>query len=128
MEARPTTLTRARRLRREMSPPETWLWQRLRDKRLLGLKFRRQHPIGPWIVDFYCVALRLAVEVDGAFHSEGDGPERDRQRDAWLAGQGIRVIRFRAADVMQRMNQVLASIAAEAGVSRIGPEARRSPP
>lgn len=79
---------RARALRREMTLPEGMLWQMLR-QRPDGLKFRRQHPIGRYVVDFYCPAARLVIEVDGESHSRGDRPERDHQRDAWLKIAGI---------------------------------------
>jgi very-short-patch-repair endonuclease len=81
-------------------PPEGILWQILR-ARPGDLKFRRQHPIGPYVVDFYCAAARLAIEVDGASHDMGDRPAHDARRDAWLRRQGLRVIRFNAGDVMK---------------------------
>ena len=71
----------------------------LRGSRLGGLKFRRQHPFGPYVLDFYCTALRLAVEVDGLAHSTGSQPQRDRRRDNWLAEQGVRTLRLSALDV-----------------------------
>ena len=58
--------------------------------------FRRQHPVGPYVLDFYCADARLCVEVDGAFHHVGDRPQRDARRDAWLNGQGIEVVRIPA--------------------------------
>jgi very-short-patch-repair endonuclease len=73
------------------------------------LKFRRQHPIGPWIVDFYCAEAKLAVEVDGRVHEEW--AERDRRRTRWLADQGIRVIRLAAEDVRVNLDPVLDFIA-----------------
>lgn len=99
----------ARRLRRAMTRPELALWHVLRD-RPSGLKFRRQHPVGPYVLDFYCPARRLAVEVDGMAHDMGDHPTRDRRRDGWLAGQGIDVLRFRAGDVLGDLDAVLVAI------------------
>ncbi|MEJ0064477.1 MAG: endonuclease domain-containing protein [Caulobacteraceae bacterium] len=71
-------------MRKNLTPPEARLWQALRGRALDGLKFRRQHPIGPFILDFYCVSARLAVEVDGSVHTLGDNPARDDSRDLWL--------------------------------------------
>lgn len=80
----------------------------------LGLRFRRQHPIGPYVLDFYCDAARLAVEVDGAAHAVADNPARDLRRDAWLAAQGIRTLRIPAAEVRDNLDGVLRMIRAEA--------------
>ncbi len=111
MRAPILTLTRARRLRRKMSLPEVLLWQALRRRTLEGLSFRRQHAVGPYILDFYCAEIRLAVEVDGISHQ--DRTDHDARRDAWLAKEGIRVLRIPATDVLKRENldDVLASIA-----------------
>jgi very-short-patch-repair endonuclease len=84
-----------------MSPPEVLLWVRLRALRGDGPTFRRQHPIGPYIADFYCAAARLVIEVDGAEHTELDRIVRDERRDAYLKGQGYRVVRIPAVDVMR---------------------------
>ena len=103
------TVLRARALRRNMTLPEGMLWQELR-KRPGGLKFRRQHPVGRCIVDFYCAATRVVIEVDGESHSMGDRPERDKRRDYWLTEQGLRVLRFAAADVMKDLASVITAI------------------
>src|SRR5438874_10255390 len=103
------TVLRARALRRDMTLPEGMLWQVLR-QRPDGFKFRRQHPIGRCIVDFYCPAARLAIEVDGEAHRMGERPERDQRHDAWLIRQGLRVIRFGAVDVMSDLEAVLTAI------------------
>ena len=95
------TFERAKALRRALTLPETILWERLRNRRLNGLRFRRQHPIGPWILDFYCPAAKLAVEVDGQHHAHGEVPARDERRDAWLVRQGVEVLRFSAADILK---------------------------
>jgi very-short-patch-repair endonuclease len=86
-----------RRMRRELSLPETLLWVRLRGAEL---RFRRQHPIGAYILDFYCPGARLAIEVDGAAHDMGDKPERDELRTQWLKGEGIEVLRIPAKEVL----------------------------
>ena len=87
---REATIRRARRLRRNPSATERLLWERLRQRRLEGLKFRRQTPLGPYVLDFVCLRHRLAVEADGPFHD----PVRDGERDAWLTAKGFRVLRF----------------------------------
>jgi very-short-patch-repair endonuclease len=108
------TINRARRLRREMTPPEARLWVALRRRAQDGLRFRRQHPIGPYVLDFYCSSARLAVEVDGEGHSRAAEPERDRRRDAWLAEQSIRTLRIAAIDVRDELDGVIALIVATA--------------
>ena len=82
----------ARRLRRNPTDAEKRLWSKLRHKQLSGHRFRRQVPIGPYIVDFACLGARLIVEVDGGQHA--NQIERDNARTAWLGGQGFRVLRF----------------------------------
>ena len=81
-----------------MTQPEARLWQVLRT-RPDGFKFRKQHPIGAFSLDFYCPAAKLAIEVDGAAHDMGDNPRRDAERDAWVAARGIRTLRFPAAEL-----------------------------
>ena len=103
------TVLRARALRRDMTLPEGLLWQELR-RRPGGFKFRRQPPIGRCVVDFYCPAVRLVVEVDGIGHEMGSNPERDARRDLWMSGQGLRVIRFSAVDVLRDLNSVVIAI------------------
>jgi very-short-patch-repair endonuclease len=112
MAKRPSTVSRARQLRREMSPPEVELWQYLRS-RPDGFKFRRQHPLGPYKLDFFCHEAGLAIEVDGDAHDMGANPERDARRDQWVAGRGIRTIRFLARDVMENLDAVAAQIREE---------------
>jgi very-short-patch-repair endonuclease len=103
------TVLRARALRRNLTLPEGLLWRVLRH-RPDGLKFRRQHPIGRCIVDFYCATAKLVIEIDGIGHDLGDRPERDRRGDMWLRGQGLRVIRFAAADVIKDLESVVTAI------------------
>ena len=106
----PPILARARELRHPQTPVELKLWPRLRGRRLGGFKFRRQVPIGRFIVDFYCPALRLVVEVDGDSHA--DQVEYDAARTAWLEEQGCHVIRYPNRDVHQHIGAVLESILA----------------
>ena len=89
-----------------MSLPEVLLWQQLRS-RPGGFKFRHQHSLGPYVVDFFCRAAALAIEVDGVSHEMGDNPRRDERRDAWLAGRGVRTFRVTAADVLGEMEAVV---------------------
>jgi very-short-patch-repair endonuclease len=89
----------ARQMRREATPGERRLWEALRGRRCLGLKFRRQAIIGGFIMDFYCPELRIAIEVDGSVHESPDAKARDQDRDTLLAARGIRVIRIRDRDV-----------------------------
>jgi very-short-patch-repair endonuclease len=105
----------ARDLRKAMTLPEVLLWQALRRGGLAGLRFRRQHPIGQYILDFYCAALKLCVEVDGAAHDHPTQVKHDVARDAWLSERGITVLRFNASDVLneERRQGVLATIAAQ---------------
>jgi very-short-patch-repair endonuclease len=103
-----------------MSLPEILLWQDLRRGGLCGLQFRRQHPVGPYILDFYCALARLAVEVDGSGHQTPEQADHDQRRDAWLNQNGIRVLRVYAPDVLadRERERVLDGIAAACGVMR----------
>jgi very-short-patch-repair endonuclease len=93
----------ARRLRRDMTDAERLLWYALRDRRFAGWKFRRQATIGPFIVDFVCIAARLIVEVDGGQHSD----DADAKRTAALEAQGYRMIRFWNNEVLANLEGVL---------------------
>ena len=86
------------------------MWQALRRKGLTGLRFRRQHPIGPYILDFYCDELRLAVEIDGQSHDHPDRIAHDQRRTDWLHRQGIQVVRLAAAFVLADMDGALGVI------------------
>ena len=103
------SIGRARRLRRQMSLPEVLLWQQLR-ARPGGYKFRHQHSLGPYVLDFFCHAAALAVEVDGISHEMGDNPARDERRDEWLSRRGIMTLRVTAADVLGEMEAVVRMI------------------
>ena len=95
------THTRAKALRQTMTPPEVILWTRLRTRSPDGPRIRRQHPVGPYIADFYCADARLVIEIDGWGHNMGDRPQRDEWRDAWMAEQGLVVVRYSAEEVMR---------------------------
>lgn len=94
-----------------MTLPEVLLWRVLR-QRSDSFKFRRQHPIGPYILDFYCSRALVAVEVDGMAHDLGANPQRDVVRDEWLAAQSIKTLRYRAPDVLADLEAVVRSIVA----------------
>jgi very-short-patch-repair endonuclease len=89
----------ARAQRKSPSLPEGLLWRELRGK-AGGVKFRRQHPVGRYVIDFYCAAAKCAFEIDGIAHDMGDRPAGDATRDAWLAEQGISVVRIAACEVL----------------------------
>jgi very-short-patch-repair endonuclease len=93
-----------------MTLPEVILWQELRRGNLAKLRFPRQHPVGPYILDFYCSTARLAIEIDGTLHEQHS--EHDEGRDRWLARQGIRVLRIAAADILndKHLEDVLSGI------------------
>lgn len=105
-----TMLQRAKAMRRELTVAEARLWYHLRARRLNGIKFRRQVPLGPFIVDFVALAHKVIVEVDGDTH--GGNEAYDRSRTGWLQEQGYRVIRFNNADVIGNEAAVLEAIIA----------------
>jgi very-short-patch-repair endonuclease len=100
----------AKDLRRARTPAETILRRALRNKQLGGLRFRFQHPVGPFILDFYCPQHRLVVEVDGAVHDDPDQHIHDEARTEQLAAYGYRVIRFRNREVLDDLSGVLQRI------------------
>jgi very-short-patch-repair endonuclease len=129
------TSKRAKALRREMTEPEVMLWSRPKRRDDDGLVFRRQHAFGPYILDFFCPAVRLAVEIDGNVHGEEAQIEHDRRRDAWLRSQGVTVYRTTASSVYEDLNEVAdgvrrlaAELAAQAAAPSTTPSAGRGPP
>jgi|SRR5580658_4689827 very-short-patch-repair endonuclease len=110
MRAPTKTVAVAQRLRRELSVAEAKLWNRLR-VRLPGKPiFRRQHPMGPYVLDFYCAKANLAIEIDGISHDMGDRPRRDERRDAWLKKHGVTVVRIPAAELMHKIDEAADAI------------------
>lgn len=99
-----------RRLRRQPTDAERLLWSKLRARRLLGLKFCRQVPLGPYVADFVCFERRLVVELDGGQHAEGPQRARDERRTRWLEAQGFRVLRFWDHEVLRETEGVLEQI------------------
>ena len=114
-----SSIRRARKLRREMSLPEVFLWQELR-QRPAGLKFRKQHPSGTYSADFFCHAARLIVEVDGEAHDRGDRPDRDAVRDRWFEERRFDVLRIPAAEVLRDLEAVVRAIVARAQAGQTG--------
>lgn len=104
-----TAIERARALRMRQTEVEQKLWFHLRAHRFMGLKFRRQQPIGIYIVDFFCYDLKLIIELDGGQHQ--DNAQYDQQRDAWLKAQGHTILRFWNHHICQEPAAVLAAIA-----------------
>jgi very-short-patch-repair endonuclease len=98
--------SRRKELRNHSTPAEKLLWHKLRQRTLGGYKFRRQHSVGPYILDFYCPAARLAVELDGDYHLTAETMKYDYERTVYLNGMNIRVIRFSNTDVYDNLNVV----------------------
>jgi len=112
------SLARRRLFRHHLTDAEAELWKHLRRHQIGGFKFRRQHPCGPFVLDFYCVAKRLAIELDGGQHLEPRGLAYHRRRDAFLAARGITVLRFPCDQVFRELEGILVAIAFELGVER----------
>jgi very-short-patch-repair endonuclease len=110
MRAPTKTIGIAQRLRRQLSVPEARLWNRLRVRARGKPVFRRQHPIGPYVLDFYCAKARLAIEIDGASHDMGNRPQRDIRRDAWLEEHGVTVVHIVANDLTREIDEAADAI------------------
>ena len=106
----PAKTARARRLRRGMTAAEMRLWSRLRSAQQRGYSFRRQHPMGPYVLDFYRRQLGLVVEVDGSHHGHPDQRKADARRSEWLAERGLAVLRFWNDDILRDMPRVVDEI------------------
>ena len=106
-------VARARELRRESTCPERLLWGRLRDGQCGGLKFRRQQAFGKYVVDYYCASARTALEIDGKSHAAKSAEDQERQD--FLEGSGVRVIRFTNDEVLANLDEVVAEIARACG-------------
>ena len=105
----------ARTLRKDQTPSEEILWAALRGRKLAGLKFRRQYPVGRFVLDFYCLKCLLAIEIDGTVHDQPQVAERDAERTKFLEQQGIRVLRFSAEEVENNLPTTLSKILEAAG-------------
>jgi very-short-patch-repair endonuclease len=106
----PELKSRRRELRANLTHAEAVLWRHLQRSKLHGRKFRRQHSVGPYVLDFYCPSERLAIELDGTMHDHDAAARRDVLRTTYLAASGIRVIRFENHDVVENPEGVLTSI------------------
>ena len=115
---------RARELRKKQTPAEELLWELLRDRQCCGLKFRRQHQFGDYLLDFYCHELKLAVELDGEPHNTAARQKKDAARDAYLKSQGVTSLRFENRVVFEDLEQIFHAIAAH--VSPPSPPGRRA--
>src|SRR3954462_4957350 len=112
MDGSRVTKDRAKALRRTMSLPEVLLWKAIKGGAVDRLHFRKQHPVGPYVLDFYCDAAKLAVEVDGYSHQVDNQWVRDERRDAWFAERGVRTLRISAVTVLKDMDTTLRTILA----------------
>jgi very-short-patch-repair endonuclease len=119
-----------RRLRNDMPSAENVVWSRLRRKLVCGNKFRRQYSVGPFVIDFYCPSLKLAVEIDGESHYAIGANDHDEQRQAFIESFGISFLRFTNRDVYDNLTGVMETITrvAEAATRNSGPEIDKSPP
>lgn len=104
----PTSTTRARQLRRTKTVPERNLWSRLRNRQLGNLKFRRQHPVQGYVLDFYCAERHIAVELDGPSHSTDD--VYDAERTDTLAAEGIKIVRYTNRELEANIESVFADL------------------
>lgn len=105
-----TSLANAKILRRQSTPMEIKLWSRLRSRRFMGLKFRRQCPLGSYIVDFICIEKMLIIEIDGGQHNENKQQDYDKRRTEFLKGLSYHVLRFWNNEVQWKLDAVMAQI------------------
>ena len=108
--ARERAGVRARARRRGQTDAENLLWSRLRNRKMLGLKFRRQHPLGPYFADFVCIEIRLVIELDGGQHADAGPAAYDTRRSACMAALGFQTLRFWNNQVLQETDAVLEAI------------------
>jgi very-short-patch-repair endonuclease len=108
----------AKRLRANTTPHERALWRALKELPVDGTHFRRQAPIGPYVVDFLCPAKHLIIELDGGHHNDDETAKRDRERQLWLEREGYRVVRFWNSEIRSDLNAVLERIYVELYGSR----------
>ncbi len=111
--AKPEIFALGRKLRKQLTVAEKILWRELRGKKVNGLRFRRQHPISRFVVDFYCHEKKLVIELDGEIHDTKEAKEKDESRTLALETLGLRVIRFRNEDVIDKLENVMEKIRLE---------------
>jgi very-short-patch-repair endonuclease len=107
------TIELAKHLRKKSTPTEKLLWERLRRNNISGVKFRRQHPIGFYIADFYCHELQLVIEIDGPIHNTAQHKEYDFNRDAEMERMGVQILRFTNNEVKNQIDKVMNKIRQE---------------
>lgn len=105
-----SSFVKAKALRKDGTQAEKILWAKLRNNQLKGYKFRRQHPIGLYIVDFYCHQLNLVIEIDGDYHNIQEQIEKDKERTQNLETDGLQLIRFTNKDVMENLEKIISEI------------------
>ncbi|WP_431357908.1 endonuclease domain-containing protein [Sphingomonas alba] len=120
------SVTRARELSKRLSPTEVRLWRVLQTSPA-GLRFRKQHPCGPFVLDFYCCAAGLAVEVDGLAHDFDHNVQRDQRRDQWVRDQGVETLRIAAEEVRANLECVVMHNVSRCLARTPPPRAARSP-
>jgi very-short-patch-repair endonuclease len=125
--ASPEIFKRAKDLKRGMTPAEKILWEELRGSKLDGHKFRRQHPIGKFIADFYCHEKKLVVELDGGIHDDEDVKERDEGRTYELENFELQVIRFQNEEIFRDLSSVLNKIKFSCGARSLSEREGKSP-
>jgi very-short-patch-repair endonuclease len=116
----------AKKLRANITPHERALWRALKELPMSGTHFRRQAPIGPYVVDFFCPAAHLIIELDGGHHNEDEAAQKDRTRQLWLEREGYRVIRFWNSDINSNLEGVLEQIYIELYGARGGTTASQA--
>lgn len=126
MAADPRLIAFARQMRREPTSAEDALWRLLRNRRYAGWKFRRQHPLGLYVADFYSAAAAVVIELDGDSHATEEGIEHDRVRHAYLRSLGVEVLRFWNSEFRENTDGVLARVF-EVCTERQGTKRRRTP-
>ena len=115
-QGNPQNLSRKRSLRSEMTSAERRLWSRLRAKQFFDLKFRRQHGVGPYIVDFYCPERLTVIEVDGDVHGKELRKRKDEQREKNLKNLGLHIIRYANDEILKNLDGVLEDLKVKLGV------------
>lgn len=105
-----SSFVKAKALRKDETQAEKILWAKLRNNQLKGYKFRRQHPIGLYIVDFYCHQLKLVIEIDGDYHNIQEQIEKDKERTQNLETDGLQLIRFTNKNIMENLEKIISEI------------------
>jgi very-short-patch-repair endonuclease len=115
----PALKQRRRELRRNQTDAEKALWAHLRNKQFYGMKFFRQYSIGPYILDFYCPTIKLAVELDGGQHNQSENKKFDETRSEYLNSKGIKIVRFWDNEVLLDMESVLSGLSLKVSLKHL---------